>query len=329
MAYTKNKNIIEYKGRLYNISYNISNGKLTTNHPKGKEFIEQTVYRSECDLARFLRLVIYINGVIDPYIETIMTCAPYLWHAIIYSSVGQTEVINQLINIAKKNWKIVLDLEEKNKNPYISNLYLHSINQITELIYTLSLNLNELELKWFKYYPSAPFIKKFAGQLEMYGNLLSSQTSSVVEWYARNNIDITPYLKNKNLLQVLKDLEVDMDKLKNEYIGKRITRVYEKYKHIEGTDVNGWTYKLLSSREEFEQEAEKMRNCLMRCRYDEKMSAEKSLIVAATTPEGQRIDLEIILGTNPYLNQAYYRDDVHVSSYHMEYLKEWVKNLSF
>ena len=332
MAYAKDKNIIKYTGRTYEFTFNVADGSLTTNHPKGRSFIQQTASRSECDLAKLIKLVAYANTNINPYIETIMVAAPGLWNIISKADGWYMRAINELITLAQQNWKYVLQLEKStvDGNPYAVNGYVNCQTAI-EAIKIASLGLNELETKWYKRYGNIPFVKKFAGQLEMYNPLLSGKCRDIIAWYNSNEIDITPYLTSKNLLQVLKELDTNKEQLRNKKIADGLMATYEKYKSLERTDADGWTYQILNTYDQFKQEAKQMHNCLIRCEYHEKMAAGRCVIVVATASDGTRIDVE--LGQNPdgimYVSQAYYDRDYSLSREHILHLREWADGLRF
>lgn len=326
MAYIKEKNIIKYTGRNYEFIFNLADGSLTTNHPNGKKFIQQTASRSDCDLARLIKLAACSRANINPYIETIMVATPKLWNIISKTDGWFTYKINELIALAKQNWKYVLQLEKSTDgNPYEVDGIV-SYQTAIDRIKIASLELNELEAKWYKHYHNILFVKKFAGQLEMYSPLLSNMCAIIVNWYEDNKIDIQPYLTNKNLLQVLKELKTNKEQIINKQIADGLMNTYEKYKSLEGTDADGWTYEILNTYEQFKQEAKQMHNCLICCEYHKKMANGRCVIVVATTPDGKRIDVELkkhVDGTM-YVSQAYYDNDYSLSQEHRTHLKEWV-----
>ena len=326
MAYTKERNIIKYTGRNYEFIFNIADGSLTTNHPNGRKFIQQTASRSDCDLARLIKLAACSRTNINPYIETIMVAAPELWNIISRTDGWFIREINELITLAKRNWKYVLQLEKSTDgNPYEVDGYINYQTAI-DRIKIASLELNKLEAKWYRNYHNIPFVKKFAGQLEMYSVLLSDMCGNVVNWYEDNKIDIQPYLTNKNLLQVLKELKTNKEQIINKRIADGLMITYEKYKSLEGVDADGWTYKILNTYDQFKQEAKQMRNCLICCEYHKKMADGKCVIVVATTPDGKRIDVELKKHADGtmYVSQAYYYNDKSLNQAHKTHLKEWV-----
>lgn len=326
MAYIKEKNIIKYTGRNYEFIFNITDGSLTTNHPNGKKFIQQTTSRSDCDLAKLVKLAACSQVNINPYIETIMVAAPKLWNIISKTDGWFVRDINKLIALAKQNWKCVLQLEKlTDGNPYEIDGYT-TYQTAIDTIKLANLGLNELEAKWYRVYRNILFVKKFAGQLEMYSQLLNERCVDIIDWYNNNNIDIKPYLTNKNLLQVLKELETNKEQIENKQIADGLITTYEKYKSLEGADADGWTYKILNTYDQFKEEAKQMHNCLIRCEYHKKMADGKCVIVVATTPDGKRIDVELkqhVDGTM-YVSQAYYDNDYSLSKEDKTHLKEWV-----
>lgn len=326
MAYIKEKNIIKYTGRNYEFIFNLADGSLTTNHPSGIKFIKQTASHSDCDLAKLIKIAACSRTNINPYIETIMVAAPKLWNIISKTDGLFIDEINELITLAKRNWKYVLQLEKSiDGNPYEIDGFVNYQTAI-DRIKIASLKLNELEAKWYKNYHNVLFVKKFAGQLEMYSLLLSGLGAYIVNWYEDNKIDIKSYLTNKNLLQVLKELETNKEQIENKKIADGLMATYEKYKSLEGTDTDGWTYKILNTYDQFKEEAKKMHNCLICCSYHKQMADGKSIIVVATTSDGIRIDVELkshVDGTM-YVSQAYYDNDYRLSQEHETHLKEWV-----
>lgn len=326
MAYIKEKNIIKYTGRNYEFIFNLADGSLTTNHPNGKKFIQQTASRSDCDLAKLIKLAACSRTNINPYIETIMVAAPELWNIISKTDGLFIDEINELITLAKLNWKYVLQLEKSTDgNPYEIDGFINYQTAI-DRIKTTSLGLNKLETKWYKEYHNIPFVKKFAGQLEMYSPLLSGLGANIVNWYEDNKIDIKSYLTNKNLLQVLKELETNKEQIENKKIADGLMATYEKYKSLEGTDTDGWIYKILNTYDQFKEEAKKMHNCLICCSYHKQMADGKCVIVVATTPDGKRIDVELKKHADGkiFLSQAYYDNDYRLSQEHKTHLQQWV-----
>lgn len=331
MAYTKDKNLINYKGKNYQFTLNLTDGSFTTNHPNGINFIKQTSCRGGCDLAKLVNIIAYANEHINPYIETIMVAAPKLWEVISRSNAMFIRQINELITIAQQNWKMVLKLENStNNHPYGINAYT-SCREAIDTIKIISLNLNELEGKWYRIYGNTLFVKQFAGQLEMYNDLLDTNCVKLIQWYNENNIDIAPYLINKNLLQVLRALASNKNNIINKQLADGLTATYEKYKSLEDIDADGWSYQILHTYEQFKQEAEQMHNCLIGCRYDEKMAMGKCVIVVATTPDGMRIDIELNQRRDKTIRvaQAYYKNDRSLIKEHMSHLKEWADGLHF
>lgn len=330
MAFTKDKGIIKYTGKIYNITFNVVDGSLTTNHPDGIKYIQKTTKNNDCDLSKLIKLVANASINIHPYVETIMAAAPKLWMVISTTDGCNMDTINELIKTAKQYWKYVLQLEKlEDKNPYRSeNGY--GCRGAISTIKVATLGLNELETKWYNRFHNVAFVKKFAGQLEMYHSFLTQRATNVVEWYSINKIDIAPYLTNKNLLQVLKELDSNREYLLTRKITDGLLATYEKYKALEGTDADGWSYQILNTYDQFKQEAQRMHNCLIRCDYAQKMADGRCVIVVATTPDGKRIDVELQPADGKmYVVQAYYNNDVRLKSVHEFHLLNWADGLHF
>ena len=327
MGFIKDKNLIKYTGRNYEITYNFTDGTLTTNHPNKEEYIGQTV--SRCgrvnSFAEMISLAFaynkYCRQPLNPFIETILLQAPKTFAVIANASYTH---INDYIDMAKQNWKYVLQVEADGREFYDVKNWCLAIN-------TIKFNLNELELKWLEIYQNIDFVRQFAGQLEMYDGLLCDcYIDDLIKWYTNNKIDIKPFLKNKNLLHTLKDLKLNKDMLYETKITDGITEMYEKYKYLEQTDADGWTYRLLKSREDFRKEATEMNNCLWTMEYDAKMSAGQCVIVVATTADGIKIDIELqpVADRVMLIRQAYYGNDWGLEKKDKEHLKKWVDGIN-
>lgn len=319
MGYTKDKNLLKYQGKNYQIIYNFADGTLTTNHPKGKDFIKQTAGRSKDILSKMLYLAAYSNEKLNPFIETILLQAPKLFKEMAGATYYDT---NKYIKIAKNNWKTTLELEKSDGIEW-SNL-----EEWETSIAALKLHLNELEFKWFQQFNNIDFVKHFAGQLEMYESFLNiNRISKILDFYNKNKINISSYLKNKNLLQVIKELEIGI----HESICTGIINMYEKYKYIESTDTDGWTYQILKSSEDFKKEAENMHNCLYRMEYDKKMANGKCVIVVAIKPDGTRIDIELTPTRDGRLSlsQKFYKNDRCLTMEDRKHLAEWLDGMNY
>lgn len=320
MAFTKDKNLIKYQGKNYQISYDFKSGTLETNHPAKNKFIRQTAKRNINSLSNVICLASISDKKLNPFIETMASQALNILQQLADEATTFTD-INHYIKLAKNNWKQTLELEKTYRTEW-RNLF-----EWEENITTLKFNLNELEHKWFKIIRSVDFVKHFAGQLEMYDEILNkSHIADIIYWYNKKQIDILPYLKNKNLLQVIKDLENGIYKDRD----IDIANTYNKYKYLENTDVNGWQYQILKSREEFKKEADTMHNCLYRMGYDKLMANGKSIIVVAIKPNETRIDIELKPKQNGklYINQKYYKNDSIVSMEDNKYLDEWLDKIN-
>lgn len=327
MGFIKDKNLIKYTGRTYEITYNFTDGTLTTNHPKKEEYIKQTVHNNwGSDLAKIIMLASCSNyryGALNPFIETILLQAPKFLRALVNAPLWIDA--NKYIKMAKKEWKYILQIEHNDE------IGILSIDDWCKMVNGMKLNLNNLETKWFQHYPNVEFVKHFAGQLEMYQGIVNhGVVYDIIEWYNDNKIDIKPFLKNKNLLQILKDLQLNKDMLYEQQIADGITQMCEKYKYLEQTDADGWTYQLLKSRDDFKKEATEMNNCLRRMEYDIKMSKGKCIIVVATTVDGQRIDMELVIKRDGKLDmyQAYYKNDRVLTTRDERHLESWVDGIN-
>ena len=328
MGFIKDKNLIKYTGRTYEITYNFTDGTLTTNHPRKEEYIEQTVKNNwNSDLAKIIGIAVYNNhcyGALNPFIETIVLQAPKFLRAL--ANAPHWIDANKYIKMAKKEWKYILQIEQ-----HIDGIGIPSLDDWVKMVNGMKLNLNYLETKWFQHYPNAEFVKHFAGQLEMYQGIVNhGVVHDIIEWYNENKIDIKPFLKNKNLLQTLKDLQLNKKMLYEKEITDGITQMCEKYKYIEQTDADGWKYQLLKNREDFAKEAIEMNNCLHRMEYDIKMSKGKCIIVVATATDGKRIDMELAIKRDGTLKmyQAYYKNDRVLTTRDENHLKKWVDGIN-
>ena len=329
MAYAKDKNIIKFTGRTYEIVYNIADGSVKTNHPKGNVYIKQTVSRSPFDnCARYIKLATEYaeNGcVLDGFMETIMLQADGLFRALTrrdYLTNNCCLQINNTIKNIKENWKTVRKLNLDGTE---------SIEEINTLIFASKNDLNETELKWFKKLHNIPFVKHFAGQLEMYEGLIHQhQIGEIIDWYNNNQTDVAPFLVNKNLLQVCCELYRNMLANKDRLINEKIAKTVEKYKMLEMVDADGWKYELLKTREDFVQEAARMHNCLIRCAYDEKMADGRCAIMVVTTADGTRIDMEIVPCNDNQLTirQMFLDYDKMVPDKMVAHIKKWADGLT-
>ena len=113
--------------------------------------------------------------------------------------------------------------------------------------------------------------------------------------------------------------------------------MYEKYKYIEGTDADGWNYRILKSSEDLKKEAEEAEKAGERNsswyfrRYDKKIASGKSLIVIATKPDGTRIDMEIKINRDGrlYIEDAYYNCRFWLTLGDNYHLYLWIDGISY
>ena len=105
--------------------------------------------------------------------------------------------------------------------------------------------------------------------------------------------------------------------------------IYEKYKYIEGTDADGWTYQIVKSIEDLKKEAEERDNWFYSLRYDKKIASGKNLIVVATKPDGTRIDMELKFRKDgiSYIEQAYYKGRFWLTMGDYYHLHLWIISL--
>ena len=110
--------------------------------------------------------------------------------------------------------------------------------------------------------------------------------------------------------------------------------IYEKYKYIEGTDADGWSYRILKSSEDLKKEAEEAKekdSSFYFRRYGKKIASGKSLIVIATKPDGTRIDMEIKIKRDGklYIEDAYYNCRFWLKSGDSYHLYLWIDGISY
>ena len=141
MGFTKEKNIIKYKGRLYEIICDTNTGELTTNHPDGRKFIARTCSGRGESYAKYVALVNY--GMYHKFLETILLQKEDLLHAMIcyndatcYDNVRD---IQEIIELAQKNWK---ETQETDFRDIPTSLL--SYMQL------MGLNLNDIEKYWYR-----------------------------------------------------------------------------------------------------------------------------------------------------------------------------------
>ena len=140
MAFTKDKNLIKYQGKNYQISYDFKSGILETNHPAKNKFIRQTAKRNINSLSNVICLASISDKKLNPFIETMALQAPNILKRLAYEATMFTD-INHYIKLAKNNWKKTLELEKTYKTTW------RTLFEWEDSITTLKLNLNELESK--------------------------------------------------------------------------------------------------------------------------------------------------------------------------------------
>ena len=328
MGYSQNKNIVMYKGTIYNIILDLNTKNFTTNHPDGNKFIEKTLSSNANSPTRekYLMYCYYVSdGKINPFIETICKCLDmntlyrifrefkYYWQT--------NRINNDLIELYKQKWKKVLQVQDKWYN--YDFVYTH-FDFEDLLIFADTANFNETERKAFCIIPNEKIVKHFAGQLVMYEKLINwSQFKESLE-----RLDGTEYevpLTNKNLLQYMKNV-IETDTKCRDILSNRLfnENYYNKYNWLEKTGSDGWKFSLLTSIKDVQTEAEEMDNCLYN-RYLDNIIEGESIIVVAITPDGKRIDLE--LSPDLILEQCFYKSDKKVSQEHLTFLRNWTKSL--
>ena len=159
------------------------------------------------------------------------------------------------------------------------------------------------DVKEMSYAKNEKFMLRFGEQLEKYCDWFDhGEIAYTVRWYNDNKIEISPFLKD-NLLDTMNELLANMWKI----LDIQIIKNYEKYKYIEGTDADGWTYRLLKSCKELRLEAEDMRNDFYENGYFKEMADGSKLIVVATKPDGTKIDIEVLNYTHFNICENYYK----------------------
>ena len=317
MAFTKEKNIIKYKGRLYEIICDTNTGELTTNHPDGRDFIARTCRSCGESYAKYISLV--NSGVYHKFLETILLQKEDLLHAMLGYNSG--EAIQEIIELAQKNWKETQETDFRNISwPLITTMRL------------MGLNLNTLEKYWYVRCRSVKFTKTFAGQLEMYKDYLSL---GMLEKILRNaeeyKVDVDSMVKNKNLLQTLKEIQVETERVKNKTIIDGLEYVYQKYSFIEDMGkADGWEFQILKNVEDFKYWGEKMDNCLYRMSYHKAVAEKRCVVVIAKNPDGRYISIELVkyMSGDYDMKQSYYKSNRHIAPEDSDYLKSWVDGIT-
>lgn len=337
MPYKTDKNIITYTGNLYQIVADINTGTITTNHPKQKNYIVQVINKpahcpSDLIAKTLMEILYYADGHMHPFIETMVKCLnpnlmQWLKQSIIYNYRWHSN-IDALIETIKKNWYKVLQINDNAK------VFLNRVNRITPfaldiLIEEMDLfDLNETEREAYQVIPNKKFVKTFAGQIKMYQHIIYwSDFRHIMQKIQETELEPKSY-KNKNLLETIKNIMLDYENYKNELNEIMFNKnYYLKYKWLENTNTDGWTFSLLKNIQNIKEEAELMDNCLYRS-YFERILTGESIIVVAISPDGNRIDLELNEQNQLLvINQAYYKGDVRLSQEDRNFLNQWCKNL--
>lgn len=182
-------------------------------------------------------------------------------------------------------------------------------------------------VKEMSYAKNEKFMVRFGEQLEKYCDWFDhGEIAYIIRWYSDNKIEISPFLKD-NLLDTMNELLTNMWKI----LDIQIIKNYEKYKYVEGTDADGWTYRLLKSCKELRLEAEDMRNDFYENRYFEEMADGSKLIVVATKPDGTKIDIEVLNYTHFNICENYYKYQREVDEdedyYHLRQWEDGINKL--
>ena len=317
MAFTKDKNIIKYKGRMYEITCDTNTGELTTNHPDGRNFINRTCRGRGESYAEYMLLV--NNGVYHRFLETILLQKEDLLHEM--TCLREVTDIQEIIELAQKNWKETQEMDFRNTS--------WSLLSVMRL---MGLDLNALEKYWYRVCCNVKFTKTFAGQLEMYKNYLSlGMLETTLKEAKRYKVDVDSMIKNKNLLQTLKEIQVETERVKNKFIIDGLSQVYQQYSFIEEMGkADGWKFQVLKDVEDFKYWGEKMNNCLFRMSYHKAVAERKCLVVIAENPDGKYISIELTRynGGDYVMRQSYYKSNRHIALEDSDYLKSWVDGIT-
>lgn len=318
MAFTKDKNIIKYKGKLYEIICDTNTGELTTNHPDGRVFINRTCRGRGENYAKYIALV--NRGVYHKFLETILLQKEDLLNGLAYCECRE---IREIIELAQKHWKETLE----------TNFYAIPNYQIYTTMLNFGLGLNTLEKYWYVRCRSVKFTKTFAGQLEMYKDYLSlGMLEKTLKNAKEYKVDVDSMIKNKNLLQTLKEIQVETERVKNKTIQDNLLQVYQKYSFIEEMDkADGWKFQVLKSVEDFKYWGQKMDNCLFRMSYHKAVAERKCLVVIAENPDGKYISIELTRYNTKGdygIRQAYYKSNRCIALEDNDYLKNWVDGIT-
>ena len=316
MGFTKDKNIIKYEGKKYEIICDTNTGEITTNHPDGRSFVNRTCRGRGESYADYVVLV--NRGIYHRFLETILLQKEDLLHKLIYCDYLEVPTI---VELAQKNWK---ETQETDFNNIPTSLL--------DYMQLMGLNLNDIEKNWYRACRNVKFTKTFAGQLEMYKDYLSL---GMLEQTLRNakqyKVDIDSMIKNKNLLQTLKEIQVETERVKNKDIIDGLEYVYQKYSFIEDMGrADGWEFQVLKNIEDFKYWGEKMDNCLYRMSYHKAVTEKRCVVVIAKNPDGKHISIELnkYNSGNYDMNQAYYKSNRCISQEDRQYLNAWVDGIT-
>lgn len=312
MAYTKNKNIVEYKGKKYFIRYDFATKTLECNHPNPYDYIYHLTDHHYGKL--FFILMSEINR--HSFLETILTNEEVGVGLMIelYKSVYfKGQEVYSVIQFLKESWKKVL------KHSELIN-HARSLKDIISII-KMS-DMTPLEQKYFKKgIKNRAFLSKYAGQLEKYDNILDFYSiSQLVNRYEFKERKFT----KSSVIETLLELNL---LTKSRTLEERLETLTNTYRHLDGKNEDGWKFEVLKTIEDFKQEAEVMHNCLYWNRWFEKVVENGFLVLRAKNEEGISIDFAVDL-EKMALIQAFYDYDKPLHEKDRIYLNNWIaKNL--
>ena len=316
MGFTKEKNIIKYKGKTYEIICDTNTGELRTNHPDGRSFITRACRGCGENYAKYIALV--NRGVYHKFLETILLQKEDLLDRLVWCECRE---VREIIELAQKYWKETQETDFRNIP-----------TSLLGYMQLMGLNLNDIEKNWYRVCRNIKFTKTFAGQLEMYKDYLSL---GMLEKILRNaeeyKVDVDSMIKNKNLLQTLKEIQVETERVKNKFIIDGLSQVYQQYSFIEEMGkADGWKFQVLKEIEDFKYWGKKMDNCLYRMSYHKAVAERKCLVVIAENPDGKYISIELTRynGGDYVMRQSYYKSNRHIALEDSDYLKSWVDGIT-